>query len=64
MGSNFASVEPVPTIHNILSSNFSRPTFDYKTFWQILTSEKFPENKAKNWIENHFLLTFQVNFYF
>lgn len=48
----------VSVIENLFK--FPSSNFDYKTFWYILSTNRFPENDAKSWIENHFSLTFQV----
>uniref|UniRef100_A0A915E021 Elongation of very long chain fatty acids protein n=1 Tax=Ditylenchus dipsaci TaxID=166011 RepID=A0A915E021_9BILA len=37
------------------------PTFDHTRFLQILTAEKFPEQEAKQWVNDHFYLTLQIS---
>ncbi|KAI1726460.1 GNS1/SUR4 family domain-containing protein [Ditylenchus destructor] len=44
-----------------LKADITSVTFDHKEFFRILTSESFPEDDAKRWIDNHFYLTFQIS---
>jgi len=43
------------------SSSFALGKFDHAEFFRILTAEKFPEEDAKRWVDQHFWLTFQVS---
>jgi len=53
-----------PTVTNqstVAASNFTFASFDHTEFFRILTAEKFPEEDAKQWVDQHFYLTFQVS---
>jgi len=60
-----SSEEALTSLHHNLTEGTSATSiltgFDHKEFLRILTAEKFPEEDAKQWVDQHFYLTLQVS---
>jgi len=46
---------------NSLKENLTQVSFDHKKLWRILSASEFPEKTAKQWINDHFLITIQMS---